>query len=324
MTPLRTSETQEIGGRQAKAAAAHNVCMRSMTNQIPRSVWVTLQPMYTGIAWSLCRHLVPPQPTPTPTPHSTSRTPPRPSSAEARSSAKPSSEAAPGREALVAEHNRMLRLGPGVITPYFVPPGAKPFITRSPVEAPKPILVTELCLNKTHRGRVLQGTLIVEPGLMQGVNTILEDAAGTVVYLGLYQCLPEHSLAAAQHYYPKDAVLQIKEPFYKVSGDGTPIVRMDDPMDLAVVVGDADVAAEHWRQGKRHFTRGEYAVAAGCYVKALRAPCPPPPPSNLAPNVMGGRSGTNRGEGGVAPHNGSTKAAAVPVSPKEKIPLASS
>ena len=119
------------------------------------------------------------------------------------------------------------------------------------------------------------GPLIVEPGLMQGVNTILEDAAGTVVYLGLYRCLPEHSLAAAQHYYPKDAVLQIKEPFYKVSGDGTPIIRMDDPINLEVVVGDANVAAEHRRQGKQHFTRGEYVVAAGCYVKALRAPCPP-------------------------------------------------
>ena len=90
------------------------------------------------------------------------------------------------RRELVADHEMMLRMADGLGGMQLVAPHIPNFPGGKPSPAPvgrrsplRPLLVRELRLG-THAGRVLEGTLIVAPGLMQGVNSILEDKEGEV------------------------------------------------------------------------------------------------------------------------------------------------
>ena len=67
-----------------------------------------------------------------------------------------------------------------------------------------------------------------------GITTILEDAAGDHIQLGLYNQLPggavgPRSLKLAQRHFPKGARVRIAEPFLKIFRDGKRGVRVDDP-----------------------------------------------------------------------------------------------
>ena len=71
-----------------------------------------------------------------------------------------------------------------------------------------------------------------------GITTILEDAAGDHIQLGLYNQLPggavgPRSLKLAQRHFPKGARVQIAEPFLKIFRDGKRGVRVDDPRVLS-------------------------------------------------------------------------------------------
>ena len=71
-----------------------------------------------------------------------------------------------------------------------------------------------------------------------GITTILEDAAGDHIQLGLYNQLPggavgQRSLKLAQRHFPKGARVQIAEPFLKIFRDGKRGVRVDDPRVLS-------------------------------------------------------------------------------------------
>ena len=71
-----------------------------------------------------------------------------------------------------------------------------------------------------------------------GISTILEDAAGDHIQLGLYNQLPggavgPRSVKLAQRHFPKGAHVRIAEPFLKIFRDGKRGVRVDDPRVLS-------------------------------------------------------------------------------------------
>jgi hypothetical protein len=100
--------------------------------------------------------------------------------------------------------------------------------------------VAALRVGETHAGRVLRGRLLVPPLLLTSVFTLLEDDAGDVVKLSLYNAVPPSGsgarrAAAAQRVLPRGAVVEVVEPFFKQFADGTYGVRIDDPRQLSIL-----------------------------------------------------------------------------------------
>ncbi len=63
---------------------------------------------------------------------------------------------------------------------------AKPFASRvdaSVMHRYTPVHIEDLHVGTTHKGRVLRGTTIVEPMVMNAVSTVLEDENGDAVYV---------------------------------------------------------------------------------------------------------------------------------------------
>lgn len=90
--------------------------------------------------------------------------------------------------------------------------------------------------------------LVAEPIAIVGVSTILEDQAGGLVRLNLFNCLPGGATGPAaqdlaQRTFPRGTRISIAEPFLKIMLDGTRVVRIDDPSDVRVQV---DVGCVSW------------------------------------------------------------------------------
>ncbi|EFJ53047.1 hypothetical protein VOLCADRAFT_85918 [Volvox carteri f. nagariensis] len=133
------------------------------------------------------------------------------------------------------------------------------FPEPQPLERCTPILISELQLGMTHRGRVLRGRLLVKPVLMTALSTVLEDENGDTVMVSVYNLLPSNlagvpGLRAGERALPEGRHVAIIEPFYKRMADGTQGVRVDNPREAA---------------GRRHFQAAEYDAASKCYSCAL-------------------------------------------------------
>lgn len=103
------------------------------------------------------------------------------------------------------------------------------------------VTVAELQPGHTHRGRVLRGKLIVPPLALRGLTTLLEDDAGAVLKLVVYNLLPSGgNQSAAQRertaarVLPNHTRIAVLEPLFKLLADGTYGVRVDDPRELVL------------------------------------------------------------------------------------------
>ncbi|CAE8734204.1 unnamed protein product, partial [Polarella glacialis] len=153
--------------------------------------------------------------------------------------------------------------------------------TRTGWQALCSVNVSDLQLFQVSSGRVLHGKLIVDPLATVGVTTILEDSAGSIVQLGLYNMLPGGPTGAkahelAQHFFPKGTHLSIAEPFLKIFRDGNRGVRVDSPTDLRVerVSESNDLASlQRAREcGNKLVKQGLHQAAASEYWQGLRSP----------------------------------------------------
>ena len=107
-----------------------------------------------------------------------------------------------------------------------------------------PIHVRSLEVHSPHRRRLLRGTLAVEPFVLSGVHTLLEDELGDLVSVSFYNALPgipqerRSQFAAAQHVFARGRRLAILEPYYKVGeADSTFLVRVDNPREVVWLDG---------------------------------------------------------------------------------------
>ena len=176
--------------------------------------------------------------------------------------------------ALHAAHAEMVRpferQGPGFSASDRTVVKPEPGAVRNDWRELRPIGVADLRLFEVSTGRVLTGTLVVDPVASVGVTTLLEDDAGAVVQLGLYNALPggvtgREAWAAAQHAFPKGTALSIAEPFCKIFLDGNRGVRVDSPGDLRVGALAGDAA-----RADALIEAGAFAAAAAALWGALR------------------------------------------------------
>ena len=112
-----------------------------------------------------------------------------------------------------------------------------------PLDSLTPVAVRELQPGITHTGRVLRGKVIVQPLAQAGLLTLLEDDAGDVTKLALYNALAPGGgglsyaayCRAAVRCLPERSRVAIIEPFFKIMAEGAyGVTRVDDPSELVI------------------------------------------------------------------------------------------
>jgi hypothetical protein len=127
-----------------------------------------------------------------------------------------------------------------------VPPPYPPCIL--PLSALQKISFRELRLETHHRGRFLLVRSLPAPWKAAGIGTIIEDEEGEALQLQLYHQLRPHAQQETEEaLVPAKSVFVIKEPYFKVTGDGGYGVRVDHVSDVVWLAVDDERIPDAWR-----------------------------------------------------------------------------
>lgn len=152
-----------------------------------------------------------------------------------------------------------------------------------PLSSLVPIHLRDLTLETQHRGRVLIVRAFCEPNLMVSIQNAVEDELGDVDRLAIYNLLPT---TEANDVLPQGAIVAVKEPYYKLTADGGPFVRVDHPTDFVLLKPGNSIiphafdnyikqigqsATRLKEEGNSKFQRSEFQAAAEIYSDALDA-----------------------------------------------------
>lgn len=101
------------------------------------------------------------------------------------------------------------------------------------IESRTPLRISELSLDTTHRGRYLRGKIVGKPIPVASVHCLLEDDQGDLVKVCMYNAVPEHVNWIDKYSYvhanfAAGRKIVVVDPYYKIAGDGSMIVRVDD------------------------------------------------------------------------------------------------
>lgn len=163
-----------------------------------------------------------------------------------------------------------------------------------PLSDLKPIFIRDLMFNTHHRGRVLVVKTFCEPNAFTTCSILnaIEDGNGDVDRVDLrYIAFVE----SPERIMPKNAILAIKEPYYKSAFDGGTLVRVDQPSNLILLKPGNDLVPRSWmpdtsahtsltaaqlkEKGNTAFRRHDWKEAADCYSEALAL-------ANLVTNIQ--------------------------------------
>ncbi|THH33018.1 hypothetical protein EUX98_g1219 [Antrodiella citrinella] len=133
--------------------------------------------------------------------------------------------------------------------------GTVPGFSTPSLKDLKRISISEMLIRKRHEGRYLLCRIIHQPsriilslrtypfqplidhcvGHVVGVDVAVEDPEGHTSRMGIYHYpfTLDCSMDEADFLFPIDAILAIREPYYKLASNGdTPMIRVDAPSDI--------------------------------------------------------------------------------------------
>ena len=113
------------------------------------------------------------------------------------------------------------------------------------------ISIADLRLFQTMRGMRLECTVVGSPDHIVGINTVIEDAAGSAVLCGIYNLPGVSNQATANQALPEGSTVIIAEPFLKIMADGQRGIRVDNPAEIDIFM-----------PGERPVVRKEGSIAA--------------------------------------------------------------
>lgn len=140
-----------------------------------------------------------------------------------------------------------------------------------------PISIAKLSLDTTHHGRVLRGTLIVDPAVYTAVQSLIQDDAGDVRNISFYsdaikscESFPEKWMMAHAQF-PKGAKVAVLEPYYKVAIDMTHALRVDNMADVRFLdpLSDVSSALDLKKQANQLFSAHHFEDAKIEYTRAI-------------------------------------------------------
>lgn len=126
----------------------------------------------------------------------------------------------------------------------FIPPAYLPCTT--PMTELTYVAIKDLQLETHHRGSYLLLRSITPPSRMTAIMAVMEDENGDVVMLQLYQQLDEVERAAAD-IVNVGTILLVKEPYFKVMGDGEYGLRVDHLSDIIHLKRDDARIPDAWQ-----------------------------------------------------------------------------
>ncbi|KAL8936569.1 MAG: hypothetical protein Q9211_004123 [Gyalolechia sp. 1 TL-2023] len=166
----------------------------------------------------------------------------------------------------------------------FIPPAYLP-CTTSMTEL-KHVAIKDLQLETHHRGTYLLLRAITPPSRMTAIMVVMEDENGDAIMLQLYQQEDEGKRAAAD-IVSVGTILLVKEPYFKVMGDGEYGLRVDHLSDVVHLKKDDARMPTAWQprlieiersaeslkiKGNLSMAESRYWDAITEYSDALRQP----------------------------------------------------
>jgi hypothetical protein len=156
----------------------------------------------------------------------------------------------------------------------FVPPAYHPCI-KSFADL-KPIAIKNLQLETHHRGTYLLLRSLTPPYRMTAIMAVMEDGNLDAVKLQIYQQEDEEVCKAAD-IINIGTIMIVKEPYYKVMGDGEYGVRVDHLSDVVTLHETDERIPEAWkprfieldRSAESLKTQGNMAMGEGRYWDAI-------------------------------------------------------
>jgi len=116
----------------------------------------------------------------------------------------------------------------------------------APVNELRPVAIRDLQLEIHHRGTYLLLRSITPPTRMTAIMALFEDEMGDVVLLHLYQQEDEGARKAVD-IVDVGTTLLVKEPYFKVTGDGEYGLRVDHLSDVVQLSECNFMIPDKWR-----------------------------------------------------------------------------
>ncbi|KAK2805127.1 hypothetical protein FQN50_006372 [Emmonsiellopsis sp. PD_5] len=166
-----------------------------------------------------------------------------------------------------------------VIHSSFVPPAYPPCV--APLNDLSKIMIKDLVLEPHHRGFYILLRTVTPTYTMTAVMAIVEDEGGDIFIFQLYNRDKELS---ADGYLTEGTVMIVKEPYLKVTSDGSFGFRVDHLSDVSFLPDHdpriplswrrqhpaSGTSADDWKlKGNDYFNKGGYKLAIDCYSMAL-------------------------------------------------------
>lgn len=134
----------------------------------------------------------------------------------------------------------------------------------------KPILLKNMQVNKIHTGHYLECQVVSEPFYVVGVNLLVQDQAGDVENLLMYN----HNAYDIEptKYLPLGTRIVIKEPFLKLNASypNEFELRVDSPTDFKIILPESDKSIDELiDQANALFQKGNYRSAFTVYSEAV-------------------------------------------------------
>lgn len=156
----------------------------------------------------------------------------------------------------------------------FIPPSYPP--STESLETLTQIHIRELQLGVHHRGRYLMVGSLTEPRRLTGIQVIVEDQNGDGTLLTLYH-QPNEETRPATSVITEGDVFLVKEPFFKVMGDGGYGVRVDHVTDIVPIDDAHSLCPNKWNSSSGLHARtalewkrnGNIAISKQEYRKAI-------------------------------------------------------
>jgi hypothetical protein len=126
----------------------------------------------------------------------------------------------------------------------FIPPAYHPCTT--PVAMLRRVYIADLQLETHHRGGYLLLRSITPPSRMTAILAIMEDEKGDAILVQLYQQEDEVARKAVD-IVNVGTILLIKEPYFKVMGDGEYGLRVDHLSDVINLDKDDTKVPQKWQ-----------------------------------------------------------------------------
>lgn len=180
-----------------------------------------------------------------------------------------------------------------------------------------PMTIDELRLEENHTGRVLFARTFGTPYRLQAAQSAISDTLGDVDRVAIYNFEPD---LAPTMVLPINSLIAIKQPYYKLTVDGSATIRVDHPSDLVLLSGHDERApaalrstpsrsyvaqgALSWKaSGNQAFKNKQYHTAAELYTQGLET-CQDDDKTNVRFDLYRNRAITNinlhRYEAGLA------------------------